>query len=50
MIITEENSIRDTIAFLKTTSALSLMNDSSSEIADERLIELYIILANEKEI
>ena len=36
------DSIRDTIAFPKTSSALSLMDDSPSEVADEQLKELHI--------
>ena len=37
-----ENSIRDTIAFSKITSALSLMDESPSEVSDEQLKEPYI--------
>jgi aspartyl-tRNA synthetase len=49
MIFAGESSIRDTIAFPKTTSALSLMDESPSEVAEEQLKELHIKLRNEKE-
>jgi len=42
MIFTGEKSIRDTIAFPKTTSAMSLMDDSSPEVSEEQLTELHI--------
>jgi aspartyl-tRNA synthetase len=42
MIFAGENSIRDVIAFPKTASAVSLMDDSPSTIADEQLKELHI--------
>ena len=37
-------SIRDTIAFPKTASALSLMDDSPSVVSEEQLRELHIKL------
>ena len=49
MIIAVESSIRDTIAFPKTTNATSLMDESPSEVAEEQLKELHIKLRNEKE-
>jgi aspartyl-tRNA synthetase len=48
MIFTGENSIRDTIAFPKTTSATSLMDESPSKVAEDQLKELHIKLRNEK--
>jgi aspartyl-tRNA synthetase len=48
MLFAGENSIRDTIAFPKTTSALSLMDESPSEVNDEQLKELHIKLREKK--
>jgi len=42
MIFAGENSIRDVIAFPKTASAVSLMDDSPSNISEEQLRELHI--------
>lgn len=42
MVFAGVNSIRDTIAFPKTASALSLMDDSPSTVAEEQLKELHI--------
>jgi aspartyl-tRNA synthetase len=42
MLFAEENSIRDVIAFPKTTSGLSLMDGSPSIVSDEQLRELHI--------
>jgi aspartyl-tRNA synthetase len=42
MIFAGETSIRDTIAFPKTTSAMSLMDDSQTEVSEEQLTELHI--------
>jgi aspartyl-tRNA synthetase len=48
MIFAGETSIRDTIAFPKTTSAISLMDESPSEVSDEQLKELHIKLREKK--
>lgn len=42
MIFAGENSIRDVIAFPKTASAISLMDDSPSVVSEEQLKELHI--------
>jgi aspartyl-tRNA synthetase len=42
MLLTGEKSIRDVIAFPKTASAISLMDDSPSEVDDRQLRELHI--------
>ncbi len=42
MLLTGEKSIRDVIAFPKTTSAMSLMDDSPSEVDPRQLRELHI--------
>jgi aspartyl-tRNA synthetase len=44
MIFAGENSIREVIAFPKTASAISLMDDSPSHVSDEQLKELHIKL------
>ena len=46
MIFAGESSIRDTIAFPKTTSALSLMDESPSIVSEEQLKELHIKVRN----
>jgi len=42
MLFAGEDSIRDLIAFPKTTSGLSLMDESPSNVSDEQLRELHI--------
>jgi aspartyl-tRNA synthetase len=42
MVFTGENSIREVIAFPKTTSAVSLMDDSPSNVSEEQLKELHL--------
>ena len=42
MVFAGEQSIRDVIAFPKTASAISLMDDSPSLVTDEQLKELHI--------
>ncbi len=42
MLFTGQKSIRDVIAFPKTTSAMSLMDESPSEVDNKQLMELHI--------
>ncbi len=44
MLLAGSNQIRDVIAFPKTTSALSLMDNSPSPVSDEQLEELHLEL------
>ncbi len=49
MILVGATSIRDVIAFPKTTSALSLMDGSPSEISSEQLAELGLSIIKPEE-
>lgn len=42
MLFANENSIRDVMAFPKTTSGLSLMDESPSKVSDDQLRDLHI--------
>jgi aspartyl-tRNA synthetase len=42
MLFAGVDSIRDTIAFPKTASAMSLMDECPSEVSEEQLRELHI--------
>jgi aspartyl-tRNA synthetase len=42
MLLRGEKSLRDVIAFPKTSSAMSLMDDSPSEVDAKQLKELHI--------
>jgi aspartyl-tRNA synthetase len=48
MILAKANSLRDVIAFPKTTSALSLMDGSPSPVSDKQLTELGLRLEKKK--
>ena len=50
MLLAKTNNIRDVIAFPKTTSATSLMDESPSSVSDDQLKELNIsIIPKDKE-
>jgi aspartyl-tRNA synthetase len=49
MLFAGESSIRDVMAFPKTTSGLSLMDDSPSEVSEEQLRELHIKIDDSKD-
>ncbi len=48
MLLARTENIRDVIAFPKTTSATSLMDESPSNVSDSQLKELGIIINNSK--
>jgi aspartyl-tRNA synthetase len=45
MILAQTNNIRDVIAFPKTTSATSLMDQAPSPVSKDQLDELNIIVS-----
>ena len=47
MLLAGSNQIRDVIAFPKTTSALSLMDNAPSPVSEEQLEELHLSIINE---
>ena len=49
MLLAGSNQIRDVIAFPKTTSAISLMDQSPSSISETQLQELHLSIIKEKE-
>ena len=49
MLLAGSNQIRDVIAFPKTTSALSLMDNSPSSVSKEQLEELHLAVINDSE-
>ena len=49
MLLVGSNQIRDVIAFPKTTSALSLMDNSPSPVSEEQLEELHLKVIQEEE-
>ena len=48
MLLADSNQIRDVIAFPKTTSALSLMDNSPSHISEEQLEELHLAIIDDE--
>ena len=49
MLLADSHQIRDVIAFPKTTSALSLMDNSPSPVSEEQLEELHLTVINDSE-
>ena len=48
MLLSNSSQIRDVIAFPKTTSAMSLMDDSQSNVSTEQMDELGLIINKKK--
>ena len=48
MLLAGTSNIRDVIAFPKTTSAASLMDEAPSSVSDDQLAELNIRIVNKK--
>ena len=48
MLLAGSNQIRDVIAFPKTTSALSLMDNSPSPVSEEQLEELHLAITDDE--
>ena len=49
MLLANSNQIRDVIAFPKTTSALSLMDNSPSIVSKDQLKELHLSVVDDSE-
>ena len=49
MLLAGSSQIRDVIAFPKTTSALSLMDNSPSNVSKEQLEELHLDIIKARE-
>jgi aspartyl-tRNA synthetase len=49
MLLAGSNQIRDVIAFPKTTSAFSLMDNSPSPVSEEQLDELHLSVIQDSE-
>ena len=49
MLLADSHQIRDVIAFPKTTSALSIMDNAPSQVSEEQLEELHLTVINDSE-